>query len=109
MKLLIISEDAGAIIACGRGTGNYYIISDGLIMSTVSISLHGFMYLWLSLFFGTLIACCACNGLTYIRELASVLSIYYHNNIRTTQACIIIITVYTTTVYANINITFLFL
>jgi hypothetical protein len=31
MKLLIISEDAGAKIACGRGTGNYYIISDGLI------------------------------------------------------------------------------
>ncbi len=30
MKLLIISEDAGAKIARGRGTGNYYIISDGL-------------------------------------------------------------------------------
>ena len=30
MKLPIISEDAGAKIACGRGTGNYFIISDGL-------------------------------------------------------------------------------
>jgi hypothetical protein len=30
MKLLTISEDAGAKIACGRGMGNYYIISDGL-------------------------------------------------------------------------------
>ena len=31
-KLLIISVDAGAKIACGRGTGNYYITSDGLIL-----------------------------------------------------------------------------
>ena len=30
MKLPIISEDAGAKIACGRGTGNNFIISDGL-------------------------------------------------------------------------------
>ena len=30
MKLLIISVDAGAKIACGRGMGNYYITSDGL-------------------------------------------------------------------------------
>ena len=36
MKLPIISEDAGAKIACGRGTGNYYIISDGLIMSYIN-------------------------------------------------------------------------
>ena len=30
MKLPIISEDAGVKIACGRGTGNNFIISDGL-------------------------------------------------------------------------------
>ena len=49
MKLPIISEDAGAKIACGRGTGNYYnIISDGLISSilfsfdlTVQLSFPG--------------------------------------------------------------------
>ena len=33
-KLLIISVDAGAKIACGWGTGNYYITSDGLSNST---------------------------------------------------------------------------
>ena len=31
-KLLIISVDAGAKIACGWGTENYYISSDGLII-----------------------------------------------------------------------------
>ena len=34
MKLPIISEDAGAKIACGRGTGNNFIISDGLNCNT---------------------------------------------------------------------------
>ena len=38
MKLPIISEDAGAKIACGRGTGNYFIISDGLSITNQSNS-----------------------------------------------------------------------
>ena len=40
MKLPIISEDAGAKIACGRETGNYYIISDGLMSPILSPRLH---------------------------------------------------------------------
>ena len=34
-KLLIISVHAGAKIACGRGTGNYYITSDGLTVGLI--------------------------------------------------------------------------
>ena len=39
MKLLIISEDAGTKTACGRGTGNYYITSDGLSLNTRALEL----------------------------------------------------------------------
>ena len=38
MKLPIMSEDVGAKIACGRGTGNNFIISDGLIIHTHTIT-----------------------------------------------------------------------
>ena len=33
MKLPVISEDAGAKIACGQRTGNNFIVSDGLIIT----------------------------------------------------------------------------
>ena len=38
MKLPIISEDVGAKIACGRGTRNNFIISDGLSVNWISVS-----------------------------------------------------------------------
>ena len=53
MKLPIISEDAGAKIACGRGTGNYYIISDGLIRNPVM----SYNYRSIVLYFPLLSAC----------------------------------------------------
>ena len=37
MKLSIISEDAGTKIECGRGTGNNFIISDGLIANYINV------------------------------------------------------------------------
>ena len=40
MKLPIISEDVGAKIACGRGTGNNFIVSDGLILVSLLFGVY---------------------------------------------------------------------